>query len=308
MALVFYSEVDDARAWRRALERELPGLEVRIWPEIGDPREIETALVWRPPPGWLARFPNLKAIFSLGAGVEDLLADPALPDLPLCRMVDPSLEAAMCSFLLAVVLHYHREFDRFEREQRRARWRTRLPRPEAATRVGVMGLGALGRPVAERLRDAGFAVRGWSRTRKSIAGVASYAGRAERDAFLRELDILLCLLPLTPETEGILNAGLFARLPRGAVVVNVGRGRHLVEQDLVDALDRGHLRGAWLDTFREEPLPPEHPFWRRPGIRITPHVAAYVQPESGAAVVAENIRRLHKGLALLHRVDRRRGY
>ncbi len=308
MALLFYSEVDDAEAWRRELVRRLPGLEVRLWPDVGDPKGIEAALVWRPPPGLLASLPALRAVFSLGAGVDDLLADPTLPDVPLCRMVDPSLVATMGDFVLAVALYYHRAFDRYAELQRACRWHTRLPRPLVETRVGVMGLGEIGAPVAERLRGAGFTVRGWSRSRRSLAGVSCFAGAEERDAFLAEVDVLVCLLPLTPETRGVLNAELFARLPAGAVLVHVGRGGHLVEEDLLDALDRGHLRGAWLDTVPSEPLEADHPFWRHPRIRITPHVAAYGLPETGAAFVADNLRRLRDGRPLRGLVDRARGY
>lgn len=308
MAILFVSDIDDPVAWRRELEKRLGPLDFRVWPEIGDPAEIDVALVWRPPRGLLASLPSLRAILALSAGIETLLEDPTLPDVPLCRMVDESLVVTMREFVLAAVLLYHRDLDRYEAQQRRAVWRMRPPRPASATRVGVMGLGALGRPVAETLRDFGFAVRGWSRTPREIEGIACFAGRASLAAFAGGCDVLVNLLPLTPETEGILNAGLFAALPRGAVVINVGRGRHLVDADLIDAVDSGHLRGALLDVFRDEPLPEDHPFWRRPHIRVTPHVAAYTLPESAAEVVAENLRRLSEGRPLLHVVDRMRGY
>jgi len=308
VAILFCSDIDDPVAWKRELERRLGPLDLRVWPEIGDPAEIDVALVWRPPRGLLASLPNLRAIFALSAGIETLLEDPTLPDVPLCRMVDPSLVVTMREFVLAAVLFYHRDLDLYEERQRHAFWETVLPRPAAATRVGIMGLGALGRPVAEALRDLGFTVRGWSRTPKEIRGVTCLAGRAALADFAGASDILVNLLPLTPETEAILDRRLFAALPRGAVVVNVGRGRHLVEEDLIDAIDSGHLRGALLDVFREEPLPEDHPFWRRPRIRITPHVAAYSLPETAADVVAGNLRRLREGRPLLHAVDRMRGY
>ena len=308
MAILFVSDIDDPIAWKRELEERLGPLDFRVWPEIGDPADIEVALVWRPPPGLLASLPNLRAIFALSAGIEALLEDPTLPDVPLCRMVDESLVVTMREFVLAAVLFYHRDLDLYEERQRRALWEMAPPRPAAATRVGVMGLGALGRPVAEALRDLGFTVRGWSRTAKEIPGVACFAGRAALRDLAAACDVLVNLLPLTRETEGILNRELFAALPRGAVVVNVGRGRHLVEEDLIEAVDSGHLRGALLDVFREEPLPGDHPLWRRPRIRITPHVAAYTLPETAAEVVAENLRRLREGRPLLHEVDRVRGY
>ncbi len=308
MALLFYSLNDDPQAWREALCARIPDLDFRIWPDLGDPEEIEMALVWRPPPGLLASLPDLRAIFSLGAGIDALLADPTLPDVPLCRMVDPSLTRSMSEYALALVLFYHRRLDLYAEQQRRALWRMEMPRPASDTTVGVMGLGELGSDAARSLAAHGFRVRGWSRTRRELAGVESFAGETELGSFLAGLDIVICLLPLTPATEGILNADLFARLPRGACLVHLARGAHLVEQDLLDAVERGHLRGAVLDVFREEPLPPEHPFWRHPRIRVTPHSASYSLPETGAEVVADNIRRLRAGRPLRHVVRRERGY
>ncbi len=308
MVLLFYSEEDDPVAWKAALEARLPDLEVRVWPRIGDPREIEAALVWRPPPGMLAELPNLRAIFSLGAGIDALLADLTLPELPLCRMVDPSLTRSMSEYALTLALFYHRRLDLYEERQRAARWRMEMPRPAAETTVGIMGLGELGGDAARTLAAHGFRVRGWSRSRKRIAGVESCAGGKEFDRFLDGLDIVICLLPLTPETENILDAGLFARLAPGACLVHLARGAHLVEQDLLDAVQRGRLRGAVIDVFREEPLPPDHPFWRHPRIRVTPHTASYSLPETGAEVVADNIRRLRDGRPLRHLVRRERGY
>jgi glyoxylate/hydroxypyruvate reductase A len=308
MALLFYSPVDDPDAWREALSRELPGLDFRVFPDIGDPAEIDVALVWRPPAGLLARLPNLRLIQALSAGIDTMLEDPTLPDVPLCRMVDESLTRTMVEYVLAQVLFYHRDLDLYEEQQRRAEWRLVMPETAAARTVGVMGLGEIGRAVARGLVQAGFRVRGWSRSKHTIEGVETFAGEGGLDAFLAGTEFLVCVLPLTRETQGILNARLFAALPRGAVLIHVGRGRQLVEQDLVDAVDRGHVRGAVLDVFATEPLPPEHPFWRRPRIRITPHVAGYSLPATGGRVVAENIRRLREGRPLLHLVPRGRGY
>ncbi len=308
MALLFFSEDDDPVAWSAALRARLPDLDIRIWPVIGSPDEIEAALVWLPPPGLLASLPRLRAIFSLGAGVDAMLRDPTLPDLPLCRMVDPSLTATMAEYVLACVLWYHRQFDLYARQQAERRWKLYLPAPAVATRVGVMGLGVLGSATATALAAHGFSVRGWSRTQRDVAGVACFAGAAGLEAFLAGSDILVCLLPLTPDTEDLLDAALLGRLPEGARLIQVGRGRQLVEADLLAALDAGRLAHATLDVVREEPLPPAHPFWTHPRIRLTPHAASYCQPATGAASVAENIRRLRDGRPLLHVVDRRRGY
>ncbi len=308
MALMFLSPDDPAELWRDELRARMPELEVRIWPEVGDVAEIDTALVWRPPAGALAGLLNLRAILSLGAGIEGLIADPTVPDVPIARMVDPSLTRTMGEYVLLAVLRHHREFDRFEREQRARRWAYRFPPQAADRRVGVMGLGELGAAVARGLAAHGFAVFGWSRTPKALAGVTSYAGRSELHAFLHQADILVCLLPLTAETRGILDAETFAGLPHGACVINVARGAHLVEADLIAALGAGHLGGATLDVFQSEPLPPESPLWSHPKVLVTPHVASYSLPATAAEGVVENIRRARAGQPLRHQVDRARGY
>ena len=305
---MFLSPDDPAELWREELCARMPELEVRIWPEVGDPAAIEAALVWRPPPGELARYPNLKAILSLGAGIEGLIADPTLPDVPIARMVDPSLARTMTEYVLLAVLRHHREFDRFERAQRAREWAYRFPPQAAERRVGIMGLGELGAAAARALVAHGFAVFGWSRTPKALKGVTSYAGRSELQTFLHQTDILVCLLPLTALTRGILDALTFAALPHGACVINVARGAHLVEADLLAALAAGHLGGATLDVFQTEPLPPESPLWSRPEVLITPHVASYSLPATAADGVVENIRRARAGQPLRHQVDRARGY
>jgi glyoxylate/hydroxypyruvate reductase A len=308
MALMFLSPDDPAEAWREALLSAVPDLDFRIWPDVGDPAEIDLALVWRPPTGELARYPHLRAILSLGAGIDGLLAQPGLPDVPIARMVDPSLTRTMTEYVLLAVLRHHRQFDHYEREQRATRWSYAFPPQAADRRVGVMGVGVLGGAAAQALASHGFPVAAWSRTRKELAGIESFAGEDGLPAFLARTDILVCLLPLTRKTAGILNAQTFARLPRGAYVVNVARGAHLVEPDLIAALDSGQLAGATLDVFDQEPLPPENPLWRHPRVLITPHVASYSLPSTGAAGVVENIRRARAGQPLLHQVDRARGY
>ena len=308
VALLFLSPDDPADAWRAELQARIPDLDVRIWPEIGDPAEIDLALVWRPPPGELARYPNLRAILSLGAGIDGLIADPELPDVPIARMVDPSLTRTMTEYVLLAVLRHHREFDRFERAQRAREWAYAFPPQAADRRVGIMGLGELGAAAAGRLVAHGFQVLGWSRSAKALDGVVSFAGRSELHNFLHRTEILVCLLPLTAETVGILDAATFAELPHGACVINVARGQHLVENDLVHALNSGRLAGATLDVFREEPLPPGSPLWSNPKVLVTPHVASYSLPATAADGVAANIRRALAGEPLLHQVDRARGY
>jgi glyoxylate/hydroxypyruvate reductase len=308
MALLFLSADDPPEAWRAALRAAIPDLDFRIWPEVGDRAEIDVALVWQPPPGELARYPNLRAILSLGAGIDGLLAQPGLPEVPIARMVDPSLTRTMTEYVLLATLRHHRQFDHFEREQRAVRWSYAFPPQAAERRIGVMGLGVLGSAAATQLAAHGFAVAGWSRQARRLVGIDSFAGSDGLAAFLARTDILVCLLPLTRDTAGVLNAPTFAGLPRGAYVINVARGAHLVEADLIAALDSGQLAGATLDVLGEEPLPPENPLWRHPKVLITPHVASYASPQTAAEGVAENIRRARAGRALLHQVDRGRGY
>ncbi len=304
MVVLFLSAVDSAADWQAELGRLLPDLELRVWPDLGDPTESEAALVWRPPPGLLDRLPNLKLILSLGAGVDHILADPSLPPgVPVVRLVDPYMTAAMSEYVQLQVLRLHRQDPAYLEQQRARRWRT-LPQPNAAERrVGVLGLGVLGSDAALKLKVLGFDVAGWSRSERKLPGIATFCGADGLEALLRRSEILVCLLPLTPATAGILDARLFGLLPRGAALVNCARGGHLVEADLLAALDGGRLSAAVLDVFRDEPLPPEHPFWAHPRILVTPHVAAATHPPSAAAAVADNLRRLREGRPLLNRVD-----
>jgi len=309
MALLFLSSADSPAQWSAELGKLLPDLEIRIWPELGDPAEIEAALVWRPPPGLLASLPKLRLICSLGAGVDHLFTDPQLPaHVPVVRLVDPYMTAAMSEYVQFQVLRLHRQDPAYAAQQRERIWRP-LPQPNAAERqVGVLGLGELGSDAALKLRVLGFEVAGWSRTERRLAGIACHHGRDGLEQMLRRSEILVCLLPLTPETEGILDARLFARLPRGAAIINVARGGHLVETDLIPALDSGQLSAAVLDVFRQEPLPENHPFWTHPRIIMTPHVAAATHAPTAAPIVADNLRRLAEGKPLVNRVDPTRRY
>ena len=309
MALLFRSSVDSATRWRSQLTRLTQQLDVRVWPEIGNPAEIDYALVWRPEPGFLASLPNLKLILSLGAGVDHLLGDPRLPrHLPIVRLVDPHMTDAMSEYVVLQVLRLHRCDLDYRAQQQAASWRE-LDQPNASERrVGILGLGELGQDAAKKLRALGFDVAGWSRSERTVAGVGSYAGAAGLAPLLGRSEILVCLLPLTAETEGILNARTLALLPRGAALVNAARGAHLVEEDLLAALASGQISAAVLDVFREEPLPNGHPSWHHPRIVVTPHVAAFTNPTTAAPIILENIHRFEEGLPLLNRVDPARGY
>ncbi|WP_448189340.1 2-hydroxyacid dehydrogenase [Azospirillum sp. sgz301742] len=308
MTLLFISAADNADAWRGELAKRLPDLEFRVWPDIGDPADIIYALVWKPPPGVLASLPNLKLILSLGAGVEPLLADPTLPAAPLVRMVAEGLTEDMAAYVVLQVLRWQRQVDAYAAQQRAGVWKQLGHRPASEVRVGILGLGVLGEAAARALLPLGFDVIGWSRTPKEIRGVETVHVADGLVALAARSDFLVCLLPLTAETRGILDARLFATLPKGAVVINAARGGHLVESDLLSALDGGHLGGASLDVFAEEPLPPGHPFWEHPQIHVTPHVAGITHPSRSADHVADAIRRAETGQPLLHVVDRAQGY
>lgn len=309
MVLLIKSDIDRGGDWRRAMAAARPGLNSVLWPYDGDPAAIDYALVWRPPKGELAGYPNLKAIFSIGAGIDHFRSDPELPrHLPVARMLEPALSAGMSEFVVLAVLHHHRAMGDYARQQRERVWRVRPQVLAARRRIGLLGLGALGRDAAAKLLSFGFPVSGWSRGPKRVTGVSCHHGEAGLRALLADSDILVCLLPLTAETAGILSAETFARLPRGAAIVNVARGGHLVEDDLIPALDSGHLSGATLDVFHTEPLPPEHAFWTHPKIVLTPHAAAATLPETAALAVAENIARCEAGEPLRGAVDWERGY
>jgi glyoxylate/hydroxypyruvate reductase len=309
MALLFRSTVDSAARWRAQLERLTREIDIRVWPDIGDPAEIDYALVWRPEPGFLASLPNLKLILSLGAGVDHLLGDPQLPrHLPIVRLVDPHMTDAMSEYVVLQVLRLHRHDLDYRAQQQDRVWRELDQKNAADRRVGILGFGELGRDAAKKLRALGFDVAAWSRSEKTVAGVESYAGAGGLRHLLGRSEILVCLLPLTAETDGILNARTLALLPRGAALVNAARGAHLVEEDLFAALASGQISGAVLDVFHDEPLPADHPFWHHPRVVVTPHVAAFTNPATAAPIILDNIRRFEEGRPLLNRVDPARGY
>jgi glyoxylate/hydroxypyruvate reductase A len=309
MALLFISDIDDPVEWAAALNTLDPEIELRAWPDSGPLQAIDTALVWKPPAGLLKRFPNLRLIQSLAAGIDHVLSDPELPpNVPVARLVDPDLTGQMIEFATLAVLSRHRHVERYRRQQAERRWLLHGPTDTGHCRVGVMGLGVIGGAVARALAAMRFATAGWSRTPRTVDGIETFAGAGQFGAFLARTEILVCLLPITTQTENILNAGLFERLPRGAYLVNLGRGRHLVESDLRVALESGQLGGAWLDVFRTEPLPGDHPFWSHPAITVTPHVAGWTIPRSAAAQVVENMQRVKAGFSPRNLVERGRGY
>ena len=309
MTLLFVSEPDPGGRWRAALEAERPALAVRVHPDTGPVEDIRYALVWRPPAGLLASLPNLEVVFSIGAGVDGILSDGSLPrDKPLVRMVSDGLTGDMVEYVVCHVLRWHCDVEGHAASQAKRVWTPRRRRPAERTGVGILGLGVLGQAAARALLPFGFAVRGWSRSPKSVEGVDCHAGWDALPRFLSQCDVLVCLLPLTEETRGILCQRTFAHLPHGAYLINAARGGHLVEEELIPALEAGVLSGATLDVFNTEPLPQDHPFWRHRAITITPHDASLTPIESGARYVAGQIERYEAGLPLENLVDFERGY
>ncbi len=308
---LFISPEDQPERWRSALRPHFPEMDFRVWPEeTGEPKEIDLLLTWRPPAGSLQGYPNLKAVYNLGAGVETLLSDATCPrDVPLIRLVDPGLTAGMSEYMVHMTLTFHRGFHQAGRRQRQHLWQDAPAPSTKARRIGILGLGVLGRDAAAKLLALGFqSIAGWSRTAKTVPGVEGFSGPEGLTPFLARTEILLCLLPLTPETAGILNAGALAALPRGACIINAARGGHVIEADLLAALDSGHLAGAALDVFQTEPLPADSPLWDHPGVIVTPHIASISTTETAAPVVAANIRQVLAGEAPTDRVDWERGY
>jgi len=304
----------DPQGWDQRFRTLAPQHEIRLWPEnVGDPDDVDYAAVWRPPHALLAEFPKLKAIFSLGAGADDLLSDLTLPKVSVVRIVDPDLTMRMNEYVMLHVLTYHRQQRLYDAQQRVRMWRDHDQPAANEVGVGVMGLGELGAAAAGALRQFGFRVVGWSRTQKSIPGIETFFGSVGLEPFLRRTEILVCLLPSTPETREILNLDLFRRLKfngalHGAYLINASRGDLQVDRDIVAALDEGTLLGATLDVFQTEPLPVTSPLWTHQKVTITPHNAAQSSPRSICANILRQIDRFEIGMPLEHLVDRARGY
>jgi glyoxylate/hydroxypyruvate reductase A len=304
----------DAQPWQARMRALAPQRDIRLWPDhVGEAADIAYACAWHAPRGLLSRLPHLKAIFSLGAGVDHIFADPDLPDVPVVRIVDPDLTMRMTEYVVLHVLAYHRRQRLYDVQQRERLWHEHAQPPASAVAVGVMGLGVLGAAAAAALTSLGFRVAGWSRTSKTLAGIECFHGGSGLEAFLRRTEILICLLPATPATHGILDLKLLRKLKRdgaagGAYLINAARGALQVEADILSALDEGSLAGATLDVFAREPLPAANPLWRHPKVTITPHNAAFSDAHTLAAGVLRQIERFETGLPLEHVIDRARGY
>jgi glyoxylate/hydroxypyruvate reductase A len=307
--VVYLGDDEETQDWVDRLRQLLPDRKVRPLDDPGPPEDVSYAVVWAPPAGAIARFPRLKAVVSVGAGIDHVLRDPHLPKhLPILRTTGPEMVQRLREYVALHVLTHHRQLALTDANQARGVWQQIVTPPAQRRRVGVMGLGHIGGQCALTLAALGFDVAGWSRSPKSLPGIEAFVGPEGLEPFLARTETLVCLLPLTPETKDILNAKAFAAMPRGAALVNAGRGGHLVEADLLAALDSGQLSGATLDVFRTEPLPADHPLWRHPGVRVTPHIASYIDPATGAGVVAENIHQFEASGRLPDMAYAGRGY
>ncbi|MDQ7980175.1 glyoxylate/hydroxypyruvate reductase A [Paraburkholderia sp. SARCC-3016] len=313
MKILFYTPASDTDAWLADLRRALPEADVREW-KSGDTAPADVAVVWRPPHEMLAGRNGLRAVFNLGAGVDAILAiereQPGTlpPGVPLVRLEDTGMAPQMAEYVVHAVLRYLRRFDEYARLQSEHRWHVLEPHPRESFTVGVLGLGVLGAHVANAVASFGLPVRGYSRSARHIEGIETYAGPAQFDAFLDGVKVLVNLLPHTPDTHDVLNAASFAKLAEGAYLINVARGAHLVERDLLDALASGRIAAATLDVFRDEPLPAGHPFWREPRITITPHSSALTLRAESVAQIARKIVALTRGETISGIVDMARGY
>lgn len=294
--------------YRDALINLDSNLNVEVWPEVKSRDRVSFAVAWKQPKNQFSVYPNLKVVSSLGAGADHLLKDDSIPEhVSLTRVVAPTLTDQMCDYVLLSVLALIRHFHDYNKQQVWADWKPHTDYKKEDIMVGVMGLGQIGKKTAEHLARNGFNVSGWSNSKKSIPNVVTYS-KEQLDPFLAATNILVCLLPLTEETKDILNLSLFKKLGKPAFLINAARGSHLVEEDLIYALDMGLLDYATLDVFEKEPLPESHPFWSRDNITITPHVASVTQPEEVAEIILENYKRMRSNLDLLYRVDRYKGY
>lgn len=308
MRISFCCTDTKAEPWLQGFKAALPGADIQLWQPGAQAEPVDYAVVWAPPQAFFDSQPRLKGIFNIGAGVDALMKLSLPRGVPVVRLDDAGMSVQMAEYVCHAVIRHFREFDVYDEELRAARWAFRKPRRRAELPVGVMGLGVLGERVARSLLQFDFPVMGWSRTPKAIDGVQSFAGEAQFDAFLRASRVLVCLLPLTPQTQHIMRRETLSLLQQGGYVINVARGAHLVDEDLIALLDEGHLAGAMLDVFRTEPLPSEHPFWRHPRITVTPHTSARTLRDESIVQIAGKIAAMERGEPIAGIVDGSRGY
>ncbi|MGV8897689.1 MAG: 2-hydroxyacid dehydrogenase [Burkholderiaceae bacterium] len=313
MQILFYSPDKQPEPWLAGLSQALPDASVQVWQQGMDAMDVLPAdyiVAWQPPAAMLAGHPGLKAVFNLGAGVDAILQlGNALPsNVPIVRLDDAGMAVQMAEYVSYAILRHFRRFDAYEAQRRAGVWQPLAPHDKHNFTVGILGLGVLGSRIATALQHFGFPLRGWSRSRKKQPGMTCFAGEKELDDFLQGTQVLVCILPLTAETTHILSRSRLEKLPKGAYLINVARGAHVAESDLLALIKSEHLAGATLDVFRTEPLPQQHPFWQEPRISITPHIAALTLREESILQIAEKIRALELGEPIVGIVDRSKGY
>lgn len=284
----------------------LPGVLIQQWPNYSAPEQVLMAVVWKQPPGSLDQLVNLKSLQSFGAGVDSIVSDSTLPQLPLSRIVDPALATSMVNYLSGIVLHYQLRLDVFQRQQQQQLWKARSPR--AIRHICVLGLGELGLAAARYFKAQGYQISGWSRSPKQLEGIQCFAGESGFQRAVADADLVICLVPLTADTSNFLNKTRFSMFKQGAIFINVARGAVVDDQALLEALDSAQLQAACLDVFREEPLPATDPYWRHPAVLVTPHCSAITNVDTAINQIVENYQRTLNGLPLKHLVDRERGY
>ncbi|WP_445382199.1 2-hydroxyacid dehydrogenase [Robiginitalea sp. IMCC43444] len=309
MAILILRNDTKSQQWKNALSAVASDIRIYTLADAYPPEEIKMVAVWKHPKGSLNAFPELQAIHSLGAGVDFIFEDTGIPaDIPIIRVVDPFLAADMAEFVLAQVMASLKRLLAYKTDQLHKHWKPQPYKRIREVRVGIMGLGTLGKETASLLKKSGFAVSGWTRSSHPEEEIPLFAGEAKLQPFLNQTDILVCLLPLTEQTRGILGKDCFDQLPSGAYLINVARGPLVRDEELIAALDKGHLSGASLDVFHQEPLPESHPFWHHSGIHITPHIASVSDPASVAPQIIENYRTILKGEVPVNQVSRKLGY
>jgi glyoxylate/hydroxypyruvate reductase len=306
MGIAIISPGRDVSIWVENITKIDKNIKVQVYPNINDLENVQAVILWQHPQGILETFPNLKLICSMGAGVDHILTDKKIPDhLPIVRIVDEKLTFSMTNYVVMGVLNFHRQTLRYLKDKQRSVWD--MTSPEIPVQVGVMGAGELGGDIIEKLKFMGIDVVGLGNSPKKGLDYPYY-DKTQTNEFLKAINVLVCMLPLTRETEGILNIDLFRKCNKGTYLINVARGKHLLEEDLLVAIEEGFISGALLDVFQKEPLPESHPFWTKEEIMITPHIASVTNPEAAAPQIVENFHRMNKNLKLLNEIDRIKGY
>ncbi|RWE28541.1 glyoxylate/hydroxypyruvate reductase A [Mesorhizobium sp.] len=308
MTILLNNHGYDNESWRMEISRQLPELPVKVFGEPINLDEVVYAMVWNHPAGDLNRYPNLKAIFSLGAGAEHFVADPSLPDVPVILLADPAVARDMAAHALYWVLTFHRRYGDYGSQQKERIWHRKQIVPTGEFHVGVFGLGRIGTEVASRIHDFGYAVSGWDRSNRKIEGIDCYSGADSLPEFLSRNDVTINALPLSPETRHFLDGKIFAAMRPGGYFINISRGAVVDDESLLKVLDRDHLAGAALDAFAQEPLPAEHRYWYHPKVFVTPHMSGATFASSAAAVIANNVRRFQLGLEVFPLFNREAGY